>query len=212
VVGRHSRVRRQLDVAAYRPGASLPFLIADAKRRRRKIHVVDAEAFLGLVEDVAADLGLLVAPMGFTAGAARRMASAGGRVHILTVEDALTFRWLPVARSIYPQDWYFHRELARAVRLLNEAAPVDDVIEALETLAFDEWDAFMRHGLAHHPDVAVPLLEAIAAHHFDDGWRFNAIALLDGRLGIDLAEQLLRRESDAETADLLREYLARTVR
>jgi hypothetical protein len=119
---------------------------------------------------------------------------------------------VPVARSIYPQDWYFRAELARAVRLLNEAAPADDVIQALESLAFDEWDAFMRHGLEHHPDVAVPLLEAIAAYHLDDSWRFNAIELLDDRLSIDLAEQLRRRERDPETVALLAEYLARRVR
>ena len=209
VVGHHSRVRRQLDVAAYRPGEERPFLIADAKRRGRKIHVVDAEAFLGLVEDVGADLGLLVSPMGFTAAAARRVAQAQGRVQILTIEDALTFRWLPVARRVYPRDWYFHAELARAIRLLNEAAPLDDVIAALEPLAFEEWVAFIRDALEHDPNVAVPLLETIAAYHLDAGWRLNAIELLDGRLSTDLAQQLLRRERDPETAELLREYLTR---
>jgi hypothetical protein len=178
VVGRHSRVRRQIDAAAYRPGDARPFLIADAKRRGRKIHVVDAEAFLGLVEDVGAELGLLVAPGGFTRGAIRRVAAARGRVHILTVEDALTFRWLPVARGIYPHDWYFHAELALAVRRRNDGAPIDDVIEALEAVAFEEWDAFMRNALEHDPAFAVPLLETVASCHLDDAWRYNAMELL----------------------------------
>jgi hypothetical protein len=209
VLGRHSRVPRQLDAAAYRPGEARPFLIADAKRRGRKVHVVHADAFLGLMEDAGAELGLLVAPAGFTSGAARRVAPARGRVRILTVEDALTFRWLPVARTIYPQDWYFHAELAHAVRLLNEAAPHREIMEALETIAFDEWDAFMRRALADHLDLAVPLLEAIASYHHDDGWRFNAIELLDHRMSVELAARLLERERDPETSELLREYVAR---
>jgi hypothetical protein len=92
--------------------------------------------------------------------------------------------------------------------VLNEAAQIQDIVEALEPIAFDEWDAFMRHALERHPHVVAPLLVAIAEHHPDDGWRFNAIQLLGHRLSADVARQLLGRETGPETAALLREHLA----
>jgi hypothetical protein len=48
VIGRYSLVKRQLDVAAYRPEEGRPFLIADAKRHQDKLDVKDAEAFIGM--------------------------------------------------------------------------------------------------------------------------------------------------------------------
>jgi hypothetical protein len=92
VIGRYSLVNRQLDVAAYRPEEMRPFLIADAKRHRDKLDVKDAEAFIGMVDDVGASIGVLVAPEGFTPAAVRRAGAASTSVLIITLEQALTYR------------------------------------------------------------------------------------------------------------------------
>jgi Restriction endonuclease len=175
ILGRYSLVPRQLDAAAYRRGASRPFLIADAKRHSTKLDVKDVEAFMGMVDDVGAEMGLLVAPMGFTKAVARRAAAASTHVWVMTIEQALTCEWLPLAREIYPYDWVFREELALAVRRLHERTSPDDIIEALEPVAFEEWDSFVAYALAHHQAEAVSLLHAIASDHLEDGWRFNAI-------------------------------------
>ncbi len=60
ILGRYSLVDRQVDVAVYRRGKPSPILMADAKRYRKRIDVRDVECFIGMVDDVGADIGLLV--------------------------------------------------------------------------------------------------------------------------------------------------------
>src|SRR5688572_20032947 len=118
-LGRLSLVRRQLDAAVYRPGESAPFLIADAKFYTDPIDVKDVEAFIGLMEDVGATLGELAAPKGGTGAAKRRAAAADVRICVMSFDVALTFRWYPVAREVFPYDWLFHEQLARAIHALK---------------------------------------------------------------------------------------------
>ena len=205
VEGRYSRVPRQLDAAAYRPGESRPFLIADAKRHGRPIDVKEAEAFIGMLDDVGAAIGQLVAPQGFTAGAERRVEAASTYIRIMTIDEALTFKWLPVARLVYPQDWNFRKELALALRSLREGAPSSAVVDALDLVSFEEWDALVQYALDQHAAEAVAFLRAIASHHEDDGWRYHAIRHLieSGNLDQNTAAQLRERELDPEIRELL---------
>jgi hypothetical protein len=209
IQGRYSLVNRQLDAAAYRLGASRPFFIADAKRHARRLDVKHAEAFLGMVDDVGADLGLLVAPVGFTDAAVRRTAAASSKVQIMTLEQALTFKWLPLARQIFPHDWVFLKELALAVRRLHEKESPDQVIDALEPVAFEEWDAFVEYALRHHHAEAIDFLRTIAARHADEGWRFNAASHLreSGNLAEHEAGDLLSREIDPDVRGILERVL-----
>jgi hypothetical protein len=59
------------------------------------------------------------------------------------------------------------------------------------------------------PDRATTLLRGIAASHFDDGWRYNAVRILDerGELDAALASELRTRENDPETLELLNEII-----
>lgn len=205
VKGRYSLVPRQLDAAAYRPGASRPFLIADAKRHACKIDIKDAEAFLGMVDDVGAAIGLLVAPLGFTPGAERRVEAASTYVRIMAIEQALTAKWLPVARRVYPHDWIFREELALALRSFQAGAPANALMDALDHVAFEEWDALVAYALEHYTAEAVKFLRPIANHHEDDGWRYNALRHLveSGNLDRNTAAQLRERELDPEIRELL---------
>jgi hypothetical protein len=209
IQGRYSLVARQLDAAAYRVGTSRPFLIADAKRHSTKLDVKDVEAFMGMVDDVGAGMGLLVAPMGFTKAAARRAAAASTYVWIMTIEEALTCKWLPLAREIYPHDWVLREELALAVRRLHGKTSPGDVIDALEPIAFEEWDAFVGYALAHHQPEAVTLLHAIAGNHVEDGWRFNAVRHLLDSSNLDEPKiaEFLAQETDADIRELLESAL-----
>lgn len=209
VRGRYSLVDRQLDVAAYRLSASTPFFVADAKCHANKLDVKDVETFVGMVEDIGAEIALLVAPQGFTPAAERRACAASMRVFIMTIEQALTFRWLPIARQIFPQDWVFHEQLAICLRRLNEHALPEHIIEPMESLAFEEAEAFIRHALATDPAHAVDFLTVIATRYHDDSWRYNAVRLLAEaqRLTPKMRADFLAVESDPETIALLREEI-----
>ena len=214
VRGRYSETGRQLDVAVYQPGQSAPFFVADAKRRGRPIAVPDVEAFSGLLADIGAELGLLASPVGFSKSAARRARHAGVTLYVMTFSDALLAKWLVAARSVFPGDSYFHPELARALHAFNDRSAPWDVVHELEgggassgePLPFDDCMAFFNATLASERRQAVQLLLHIATAHVDDGWRFNAIQLLDehAKLSSALRIQLLETERDPETIALLK--------
>jgi hypothetical protein len=81
--------------------------------------------------------------------------------------------------------------------------------EALEAVAFEEWEATILAIFSRMPDRATTLLRCIAASHFHDGWRYNAVRILDERGEMDaaLASELRARENDPETLELLSEIV-----
>ena len=178
IPGRYSRVHRQVDVAVYRRDRTSPILMADAKRYRKRIDVKAVECFMGMVEDVGADIGLLAAPSGFTPAAEHRARAAGMILKLMSIDEATTYRWLPLARQLYPWDWGYHSDLATALRRIFEKANIDLVIEALDNVPFEEWNAYVRYALLHHREEARAFLKTVAQTHYDSGWRFNAICLL----------------------------------
>ncbi len=124
---------------------------------------------------------------------------------MMTIDEALTIKWLPVARLVYPQDWIFREELALALRSLHEGAPPSAVVDALDLVWFEEWDALVEYALHHYASEAVAVLRAIASYHEDDGWRYNAIRHLieSGNLDQNIATQLRERELDPQIRELL---------
>src|SRR5712664_2411946 len=74
VRGQVSRRMRQLDalIDLRHDTDNSRRLIVDAKKRRRKIDVIQVEAFKGLMEDVGATHGYLVSPSGHTKAAEMR--------------------------------------------------------------------------------------------------------------------------------------------
>lgn len=205
VIGRFSLSPRQLDVAAYGVGDERPFFIADAKKHGRKLNIKDVECFVGMADDIGVDFAALLAPAGFSAAAERRANAASIHLELLTIEEAMTCRWLPLAQRLYPNDWIFRRELAKALKLLDEGAPPADLVDCLDQVAFDEWEALVDHAIVHHSGSARRFLIAVATEHPDEGWRFNAVQrLLDnGFLDDAIRSQIASAETDPDVIELL---------
>lgn len=178
VVGRHSDTPRQLDVAIYRSAEDRPYFIADAKQHDRPLDVAAVDAFAGLMDDVGATVGLLAAPHGFSDAAQRRAAAAEVSVVVMSLADALRYRWLPTAWEIYRWDSAFHHDIAKAIQALVDAHLPWSVEGALEAVAFEEWDAFFEHAMDQRAQETVRILEFIATTHHDEGWVFNAARIL----------------------------------
>lgn len=82
--------KRQIDVLIRLPLADMgeELMVVDCKRYGSKVDVKGVEAFVGLIEDVGAAMGLLVTTEGYTRGALARAASVRGiRVEVIRVED-----------------------------------------------------------------------------------------------------------------------------
>jgi tetratricopeptide (TPR) repeat protein len=73
LVGKFSRVERQIDLLIEELASDFAFrIVIDAKHRGRKIDVGDVETFLGLMRDVEAHTGMLIALEGYTPAAVNR--------------------------------------------------------------------------------------------------------------------------------------------
>jgi hypothetical protein len=100
--GRYSGTDRQIDVIVRGHFASLDgeqLMIVDCKCFARPINVIDVEAFGGLVDDVGADLGLLVTTNGYSDAAKRRAEHIRGmRIDVVKLDDLA--RWVPLRPTV----------------------------------------------------------------------------------------------------------------
>lgn len=94
--GRRSRRLRQIDVVVQGRifGMADATLAVDCKRRRKPIAVKVVESFSGMIDDVGAEVGMLMTTAGSTATARERArAERGVRLEVMTVEELL--KWSP---------------------------------------------------------------------------------------------------------------------
>jgi hypothetical protein len=113
MLGRKSGKRRQIDVRVTGTvfGGGDATMVVDCKRYSKPLDVTHVEKFVGLVEDVGADIGLLVSTVGVSPAAQQYADSVRGvRLDILSVEELAA--WSPegtvhfdyaVAEDVYPE-------------------------------------------------------------------------------------------------------------
>jgi hypothetical protein len=89
--GRQSGVERQIDVyveGEFANGIIEATMAVDCKHFDRKVDVKGVETFIGLVEDIGTDFGLLVTTKGYSEAARNRAAAARGvKVDIVPYEE-----------------------------------------------------------------------------------------------------------------------------
>ena len=204
--GRYSEVLRQIDVGVYRmENPARPFIAAECKFYKRKLHVKDVEAYIGMLEDIGAEEGILVSLKGFARSAHRRASTAPLTLVTLPLEDAERVNWRKLARQVFPGDEAFHEQMGDAFYALDTTDDMDEYVETLEGLPFEEWETVLNSYAGKNTDRCISALRAIAADHPDDAWRFNAVRILQdsGALDEELRTQLLEAEWDLETIELL---------
>lgn len=117
--GKKSGRQRHLDVKVTGPlfGSGYATMVVDCKRYAKRLDVNNVGAFVGLVEDVGAEIGLLVSTVGISPAAQQYASNVRGiRLDILSVEDLAA--WSPRGTVHFdyavPEDVY--PEAVRAVR------------------------------------------------------------------------------------------------
>lgn len=139
--------RRQIDVVVEGNifGVTDGRLIADCKRWKKVIDKADVEAFIGLVEDVGADMGILVSAAGASDGAAGRARTARGvRIKPLSVAELNAWR---SAGTVFKIVEINPADLERAAKALREAGLRVMVKESDSSLVRIE--VFRHHGTAN---------------------------------------------------------------
>src|SRR5262249_42440694 len=73
LLGRFSKAERQIDLLVEDQAVDFVFRIAiDAKHYSERIDVKDVEQFLGLLDDVGVDVGVMISPEGYSQAAINR--------------------------------------------------------------------------------------------------------------------------------------------
>jgi hypothetical protein len=92
VFGKKSGVERQIDIAVRRNIGQFEILVViDCKDHKDPLDVKDVEEFIGLVEDVGANKGALVSPVGFSEAARVRATNSG--IDLYRLVDAEDHDW-----------------------------------------------------------------------------------------------------------------------
>lgn len=139
--------RRQIDVLVEGNifGLTDARLIVDCKRWKARIDVGDVDKFLGMVEDVGADMGILVSAVGASSGAVERAKDARG-VRIKPLSIAELNAWRP-AGTVFRELEIDPADLEAAAKHLREAGLRVAVKEAEADRTRIE--VFRHHGTAN---------------------------------------------------------------
>lgn len=100
VIGCRSGIERQVDVwLTGEVGGHEVRVAVECRLHSRKVGIKDVEAFHGFIEDIGADRGIIISPIGFTEGARKR----AERIELttLTLEEAEGFDW----SAYWEQEW-----------------------------------------------------------------------------------------------------------
>jgi hypothetical protein len=204
--GRYSGVLRQIDIGVYKlKHPDRPYIVVECKFYKRKLHVKDVDAYIGMLDDIGAEEGILVSLKGFAKGAKGRAQSASLNLVTLSLEETERVNWREIARQVFPYDEAFHKQMGDSLYALDTSDDMDVYSEKLEELHFEEWDAVLDIYIRDNRERCVEALVAIAEHHPDDAWRFNAIRILQewDAVDVELRARLLETEWDLEIIELL---------
>lgn len=94
VTGVRSGVTRQVDVWVTGDIAGHEIKLAiECKLYKAKVDIKTVDAFIGFLEDVGADKGVLITTTGFTSGAQSRAKASGIDLEVMTFESAMETDW-----------------------------------------------------------------------------------------------------------------------
>lgn len=138
--------KRQIDILVEGSlfGLTEASMIVDCKRWRKHIDVADVDAFIGMVEDVKADAGMLVSASGASEGAVDRARMVRG-IRIKAVSLVELNSWKPQG-TVFKTVELSRRDLESATKALREiglrvAVTLDEDASAVQV------EVFRHHGM-----------------------------------------------------------------
>ena len=201
--GKYSGVSRQVDVWVTGPFAGgvedCVTAAVDCKHFSVSINVKHVEAFMGLVDDVDADLGVMISSSGFTPAARRRARQRGFRLHEIAKLELVEFSewedWIPWEPSesehepeLYVGDFYDHEpygDAGASVQYTGDDGPAGilsgpEVHWGDDDARRDVLAAILEHALGHRPDsesVEMALVEFGEGLHDGHPFELDAAAV-----------------------------------
>lgn len=179
--------------------------ILETKYHKAKASIGLIESFCTKRKDVGARLGIFIAPNNFSKTSYNKAAFHKLELKVFTEADFERYQHFDqLAALVFPYDIAFKRDIRKTLTAIDDNN-TDKVLESLESVPYEEWLACVKYGIDKYKITTTKLLKWIAANYPDDGWRFNAVHLLDdaNKLAEDLRKMLLNNETDPEIIELL---------
>lgn len=195
ITGLLSGVPRQIDILIEGNVSGIaPVRIAlDCKCFAEKVDVKDVEAFLGMIEDVGVNMGMLVTTVGFTPAAKRRAAKISQEVvplvDIVLLKEATQWWMVRAGQSgRYEGDYVDHEPYGSfwwVVRFVTGEPGEDEEEDILWSSSEGGWDGrelgppllasvLARHRLARNPsEEELDNLTAAIRRNIEDGQGFD---------------------------------------
>ena len=173
--------KRQIDVVVFdRQNLSRPFIMVESKFYARKLNVKDVEAFIGMQQDIGSENAFMVAPLGFSKMAQRRVKGTNIKLLTLPEIEAERLSWRDTVRAVFSiGDETFHSEMGDAIHIFNTTYSYNDLNELMEPLPFEEWDTLFHIYRRVNEEKCREALKGFAYYHYDSGWKFNCVRLLN---------------------------------
>ncbi|MFH1642604.1 MAG: restriction endonuclease [Nanoarchaeota archaeon] len=105
VIGRYSKVSRQIDISLKRQeNEKTVFGVIECKCFSSKINVKTVDSFIGYLHDVGADFGILITNKGFSKAAENRAKGISVKLEIIKFSDwnEFDFSWIDEQTTITP--------------------------------------------------------------------------------------------------------------
>ena len=195
LTGLLSEVPRQIDllIKGNVSGIADVTIALDCKCFSKKVDVKDVEAFLGMIEDVGVNMGMLVTTVGFTPAAKRRAAKIVQEVvplvDIVLLTEATQWWMVRAGQSgSYEGDYIDHEPYGSfwwVVRFTTGEPGEDEEEDILWSSSEGGWDGrelgprllasvLARHRLARNPsEDELKNLTAAIKHNIEDGQGFH---------------------------------------
>jgi hypothetical protein len=163
-----------------RENLSRPFIIIESKFYARKLNIKDVEAFIGMQQDIGSENAFLVAPLGFSDMAQRRVAGTNVKLLTLPEIEAERLNWRDTVRAVFSiNDETFHQEMGDAIHVFNTTYNYNYLEELMHDLPYEEWDTLFRIYRRANEEKCIELLKGLALYEYEADRRTGCVILLD---------------------------------
>ena len=209
-------IERQVDVVIFKTSdLNRPFIMVETKRwKDNSIQLDHIDGMVGKMLHLEIENGIYVS-VEFSKNAIKYAKNSNITTLALPFEDADTLNWRELIRSYFILDFSFHPPMAEALRKFVESEnPIDltpleiwERFDELETLPYEEWLSWFNDIKNQNFNKAKQLLLTIVKYHYESEWRFNALQLLEDNIKEEELKELLEKENDPETTELIKSKL-----
>ncbi len=101
----------------------------------------------------------------------------------------------------------YSEQVADALKLLITHENINSAIQVLDAIEYEEWLIFAHFIFKNYSNLATKFFTRIAINHYDSGWRFNALQLLDNYncLNAEIITVIKQKEEDYEILEWLQD-------